>query len=985
MKSKLLWLFILCLLFSSTTINAQTIKNEPQRVLAVGTLDYRYVPSIAEQIRTGTFIPAEKPSEEEINPRLRHGASVIVGKGSQGRDPLVDKQLAAKQVQTRGSGLTFFSTTSSAGAPSDPTGAVGRDFYIAAWNTSFRIFNKDGTPAMAAASNATVFGSTIGDPIVFYDSAVDRYVLTQFSSSPNGFEVAVSQTNDPINDGWHVYSSSTFSTGAFPDYTKFAIWSDAYYITANINGGTGQVFAIERNEMINGNPSTIQAFNLPGLAAPIGGFYGPQVLSVTDDNLPAPGGATFMFQQDDAYAGVAPGNDHFKLWTLDIDWVTPANSLMSAATEFPVSAFNGVFDSGSFSNLTQPTGGSDIDALQALIGNQPQFRKFGSYNSAVFSFVVDVGGGTEQAGVRWYEIRQSGDNQPWTIHQEGTYAAPDGRHAWNASLNIDIQGNIGMGYTTMGGTSGTLITSAYTGQLFASSGTGTMDVAEQFIFTSSAGNPSIRYADYSHLTVDPSDDKGFWFVNEVFSPSRSDVVGVFQLAPDTMDDVGVISVDTPTDGALTNAETITVTVFNFGDNAASGFDVTYQVDGGATITEAFAGNLASQTSAQHVFATTADLSTEGNTYSILSCTTLGIDEDTNNDCVTQDVTHIAANDIGVIAITAPVSGEGLGSEVVTITIENFGTAAQSGFDVNYIVDGGTPVVETVGATVNPGATISYDFATTADLSAPATYAISSSTLLAGDADPGNDTANTSVTNAECATTSNTTSQAIGPNGGTVTTSVINVADDFVIDDVNVSVDISHTWVGDLDITLTHPDAVTTIELMPSNTCGNCDDMIVTFDDDAAASITTAAAPINGTFSPANGSLSTFNGLMTAGDWTLTITDNANGDGGSLNSWDLQLCGNMNLSIDDNVLNADLVVVHLGDNMYSVQLPTSTINERLEMTIFNMLGQKVYRRILENDSGNGYEHELNMQYAASGIYIVRVGTATAATYKRIIVK
>ncbi|MBT8274026.1 MAG: proprotein convertase P-domain-containing protein, partial [Bacteroidia bacterium] len=324
---------------------------------------------------------------------------------------------------------------------------------------------------------------------------------------------------------------------------------------------------------------------------------------------------------------------------------------------------------------------------------------------------------------------------------------------------------------------------------------------------------------------------------------------------------------------------------------------------------------------------------------------------------------------------------------VSITIENFGTAVQSGFDVNYIVDGGTPVVETVAATVNPGATISYDFTATADLSNPATYAISSSTLLAGDSVPGNDTANTSVTNSECATTSSTdTPIAVGPNGGTVTTSVINIADDFVVDDVNVSINISHTWVGDLDITLLHPDGITSVELMPNNTCGNCDDMDVTFDDAAASSITTAnAGPITGTYSPANGSLSTFNGLMTAGDWTLTITDNANGDGGQLNGWDLQLCGDMNLSIDDNTLNADLVVIHLGDNMYSIQLPTSTINDKLEMTIYNMLGQTVYRRILENSSGNGYQHELNMQYAASGIYIIRVGTRTAGTYKRIIVE
>ena len=37
-------------------------------------------------------------------------------------------------------------------------------------------------------------------------------------------------------------------------------------------------------------------------------------------------------------------------------------------------------------------------------------------------------------------------------HQEGTYTAPDGRHAFGASMAMDIQGNIGMGYSSMSST-----------------------------------------------------------------------------------------------------------------------------------------------------------------------------------------------------------------------------------------------------------------------------------------------------------------------------------------------------------------------------------------------------------------------------------------------------------------------------------------------------------------------------------------------------
>ncbi|MGA1330185.1 MAG: right-handed parallel beta-helix repeat-containing protein, partial [Bacteroidia bacterium] len=81
-----------------------------------------------------------------------------------------------------------------------------------------------------------------------------------------------------------------------------------------------------------------------------------------------------------------------------------------------------------------------------------------------------------------------------------------------------------------------------------------------------------------------------------------------------------------------------------------------------------------------------------------------------------------AVDMGVIAVTSPVSGCVLGSqEQVTVQISNFGSAAQSNFPVSYSVNGATPVVETYTGTVNPGDTVQFTFATRADLSLPGSY------------------------------------------------------------------------------------------------------------------------------------------------------------------------------------------------------------------------------------------------------------------------
>ena len=990
MKTKLHVLFFLCFLMGVGFSTAQEIVQEkPQNPFYIGTpTKVEYVPSIASRsnlVEADLNKPKEMQDGRSVKPSKRE---IVPGKGSQGDDALAIVQKNAQQIPSRMPSLVF-ETMASSSQPTDPAGAVGPDHYFAVINTAFRIFDKSGNPLTATLTpNPTIFPSGgCCDLTASYDNVADRWVITFLGG---GAQIAVSTGPDPVNDGWTVYTY-----GSVVDYQKLSVWHDGYYMTDNTSG-TFHVF--ERDEMLAGNAGAqMVSFTVPGWQDP-GGFDSPQFLNLSH-NAAMTGPATMVYFADDSWASVTQ-DDHIKLWSVTMDWANTGNSTISQPTRLgvdgsgtadgTVTAFNSTFDGGSFVNLDQPNGGTSIDALQWTVMNQAQVRKFGSHNSALFNFVVDVdGSATEQAGVRWYELRQTGDGQPWTIYQEGTYTAPDNRHAWNASLIMDVQGNIGMGYTSMSSANSAdpnvRVGSYYTGQMIASSGSGTMDVAEEVIMAGTGNIPGTRYGDYSKIDIDPDGDKKFWFVNELFEGSRKNVCGVFQIAPNTNNDVGIISVDTPTSGALTNAETVTVTVYNYGENDASGFDVTYQVDGGTLVTEAFVGTLASQTSAQHVFSTTADMSTEGQTYTIDACTDLAGDEDINNDCISTDVTHILANDIGVTEITAPTSGEGLGMESITVTIENFGTASQSNFDVSYTIDAGTPVVEQVAGPLAGGATTSYTFTQQGDFSAVGSYDISATTQLGTDSDNSNDAAMITIDNISCNTLTNDTDMSVGPNNGDVTTSVINFANDFVINDVNVSVDIQHTWVGDLDITLTAPDGTTTVELMPSGTCGNCDDMNVTFDDDAANPITGAAAPISGDFQPASGSLSTFNGLQSAGDWTLTITDNANQDGGNLLSWSLQLCSNTNLSLDDVSLDSDLQVIHQGDNQFLVKLPTSALNDRLELSVYNVVGQRIYWRTLENENGTGYEHTIDMSYVSSGVYFVRIGNNTAGNTKRIIVE
>jgi chitodextrinase len=510
-----------------------------------------YVTPMSE--RPEDLLPSDDSVKEAKDKRSEEYESLIIpGKDPQTEDDyFVVNKHKASQSRTATPPSLVFDAYSSGSQPTDPSLAVGPNHVMVVYNTGFTIYDKAGNQLVPqTAPNPAIFpNGGCCDLTVSYDNAADRWVLTFLG---NGAQIAVSDGPNPVTAGWYIYNISQIS-----DYQKLSVWSDGYYITDN-TGGSNKVWALERSEMLNGNPNAqIIGFNLPGLVT--SGFFSPQALNVTDSNLPAPGGATIVYMADDAWSGVS--YDHVKFWTIDVDWNNAGNSTISNDIEIATTPFISVFDGGSFSNLTQPNGGIAIDALQATIMNQAQFRKFPTHNSALFNFVVDTdASGGELAGVRWFEFRQNGDNQPWTLYQEGTYTAPDGRHAWHASLAMDANGNIGMGYTSMSGPSTPTtvrVSSYFTGRL-AGDPLGTMTVAEELIANGNANIPGLRYGDYSKIDVDPNDGTTFWFINEYMNSGRKGVVGRFQIQqgpPDTQaptDPTNLVATNITDQGATLN-------------------------------------------------------------------------------------------------------------------------------------------------------------------------------------------------------------------------------------------------------------------------------------------------------------------------------------------------------------------------------------------------------------------------------------------------
>lgn len=117
-----------------------------------------------------------------------------------------------------------------------------------------------------------------------------------------------------------------------------------------------------------------------------------------------------------------------------------------------------------------------------------------------------------------------------------------------------------------------------------------------------------------------------------------------------------------------------------------------------------------------------------------------------------------------------------------------------------------------------------------------------------------------------------------------TVSTINVGAGFNVADLNVSVNLDHTYVGDLQITLRSPSGrVVTLFSRRGRDGQNLSNTM--FDDEALSGISSGVAPFTGAFRPEN-PLSAFDGSNARGTWTLTVSDRAWYDTGTLNSWKL---------------------------------------------------------------------------------------------------
>jgi N-acetylneuraminic acid mutarotase len=428
--------------------------------------------------------------------------------------------------------------------PPDTNMAVGPNDVIQTVNFSFQIFDKQGNTLLGPETLSTLwqgFGGECdpavdpsaangGDVVALYDESADRFIVTQLAYpqlvvGSGGFHecIAISQTGDPTG-AWFRYDF-LFSNTSLNDYPKFGVWPDGYYM-ANNNFLNGQVFtgvtvtAFDRAEMLAGQQASDVQFVL-------GSQYNSLLPGDTEGGAlgftPPNGAPDPYWMSCDAANGGSCTSDQMDEWDFHVDWTNPANSTFgnngAPSTTIPVATFNSNLCNFNRDCITQPGTSQGVDALSDRLMYQAAYRNLGNGTQAVvFDQTVNVSTtGGNQAGVRWYEFTNTGTG--WGVGDQGTYA-PDTDNRWMGSANIDVNGDIAVGYSVS--SSVTFPSIRVAGRL-AGDPAGQLAQGEESMIAGGGDqtDSQARWGDYSAMQVDPTDGCTFWYTQE-YIPTTSD-------------------------------------------------------------------------------------------------------------------------------------------------------------------------------------------------------------------------------------------------------------------------------------------------------------------------------------------------------------------------------------------------------------------------------------------------------------------------------
>ena len=415
------------------------------------------------------------------------------------------------------------------GWPPDTNGDVGPVYYLQTVNTSVGIFRKSDGALLARFSFDELMSQgnqgnlcdkdNFGDPVVVWDSAADRWIVSDFAFALNaqGDPVApfyqcfaVSSTGDPLTGGWYFYSLRT--DDYFPDYPKLGVWPDALYLTANLFRANNsfrnvRVWALDKAQIYACAGATSVLFVLTSTIQGVSIFTGLPSTYHTVTGTPPAGRPNLV--------SVIWSAKLARVWKFHVDWNNLASSTLTGPSNVALASW------GVAPSSVPAKNGNSLDTLRERLMVQSQYTNIGGVESLWLTHTVANPGSSALAAPRWYQLNVTGGNVVTSGPlQQSTWAPDSSVSRWMASLAVDKNGNMAIGYSAASSSSFPAI--RYAGRL-AGDPMNTLGQSETSLVEGTAsqccnfsnGSVNNRWGDYSAMTIDP-DGCTFWYTNEYY-------------------------------------------------------------------------------------------------------------------------------------------------------------------------------------------------------------------------------------------------------------------------------------------------------------------------------------------------------------------------------------------------------------------------------------------------------------------------------------
>ncbi|SNS02936.1 reprolysin-like metallopeptidase [Flavobacterium sp. ov086] len=200
----------------------------------------------------------------------------------------------------------------------------------------------------------------------------------------------------------------------------------------------------------------------------------------------------------------------------------------------------------------------------------------------------------------------------------------------------------------------------------------------------------------------------------------------------------------------------------------------------------------------------------------------------------------------------------------------------------------------------------------------------------------------------------------------------------VVTDVNVSLNVTHDRLSDLEIEVVNPQG-TVVRLFNQACTDVASTLIVQFDDDGTnldCSKTTSqiVLPVD--------VLSVFNGQNPQGNWVFRVRDAVSGMFGTVNSASINIC-TQTFTLGTPDFNTIDFVLYPNPNKgsFTIQFESDATN-RVQVYVHDILGKKVYSNSFDNTSN--FNQNIQLSNVSSGIYLVTVIDGDRRTVKKIVV-